>query len=470
MSILLLDPPFSPLDLHPALWLRADRGVLTDGAAAFVAASSQYLDIASSASFQMASTSFTLAGVFNFTALPGVGGEYGLIAKWTSGVSREYYLGLLNTGGTTRFELVVRDTGDTTNTTLQATTFGALSSSTTYKVIAGLDTTNNLLFIEVNGVRDTVSYSSGIRASTNNFTIGALSTGASFTNGTIDSVGVWKHAFSASEATAWAAGMRYPDLTGSFLTNLIAFYDFASLAAITTDASGNGKTLSNHSATFTTGLVSGSAINGDVESTWNDQSGNARNATQSTASQRPILEIPSNVNSLAGSRFDGVDDYMTLGNVAGFFSAAANEWSVFALLKFSTVASARQWVLARDSDTLGRANGGGILANKIYSEFNGSPKATGSIVLSTGSVYVLEWHQSGSGNTFEQRVNGTIDGSGTAGIPGASTAPIYVGGRAYSGVLDPMGADLAQLIGYPRCLSASEKTQVRTYLQALGGI
>lgn len=173
-------------------------------AAGFAAASSQYLSVASDSGIQMNGTDFTIAAWVKFTTLPASNNEMGLVTKLTSGSDREYYFGILNSAGTITFEIVVRNTGDTTNTTLKATTFGAPSTATWYMVACGFRSVDNSLWISVNdGTKDTVSYTNGVRASTNALCLGAFANPTLFLDGALDAVGIWRKQLANAEVTAF---------------------------------------------------------------------------------------------------------------------------------------------------------------------------------------------------------------------------------------------------------------------------
>jgi hypothetical protein len=72
------------------------------------------------------------------------------------------------------------------------------------------------------------AFTTDIQDSTNAFRLGLTSAGTLPYTGTIDAVGVWKRALTASEITQLyngGVGMAYQDLSGALFTNLIAWYD-----------------------------------------------------------------------------------------------------------------------------------------------------------------------------------------------------------------------------------------------------
>ena len=55
--------------------------------------------------------------------------------------------------------------------------------------------------------------------------------------------------------------------------------------------------------------------NNDPVATWSDRSGNGNDATQATATNRPLYKT-NIVNGKPVVRFDGVDNYLTFGDLA----------------------------------------------------------------------------------------------------------------------------------------------------------
>jgi len=109
----------------------------------------------------------------------------------------EYWL-YVNTDNIVTFK--VSSSGTTDNGTIRATDFGAVSTATWYNVVAWHNATGNQLGISVNTVATSAAYTSGVRAGSAPFVIGATSEGgAAKMNGKIDEVGFWKSVLTAND-------------------------------------------------------------------------------------------------------------------------------------------------------------------------------------------------------------------------------------------------------------------------------
>ena len=107
----------------------------------------------------------------------------------------EYWL-YVNTDNVVTFR--VSSSGTVANGTVRATSFGAVSTGTWYNAIAWHDT-GDTIGVSVNLSATTAAYTSGVRAGTAPFIIGALSDGTALMNGFVDETGFWKKVLSASD-------------------------------------------------------------------------------------------------------------------------------------------------------------------------------------------------------------------------------------------------------------------------------
>lgn len=93
----------------------------------------------------------------------------------------------------------VSSSGTAANGTVQASSFGAVTTGTWYNVIAWHDT-GDRIGVSVNLSINSASYASGLRSGSAPFVIGAISNGAGgFMNGRIDETGFWKKVLSSQE-------------------------------------------------------------------------------------------------------------------------------------------------------------------------------------------------------------------------------------------------------------------------------
>lgn len=102
----------------------------------------------------------------------------------------EYWL-FVNTDNIATFKL--SSSGTAENITVSASSFGALGTATWYNVVAYHDSAGGLAAVGVNLSMNSSAYTSGVRAGSAPFVIGAISDGSTqFINGRIDETGFWK--------------------------------------------------------------------------------------------------------------------------------------------------------------------------------------------------------------------------------------------------------------------------------------
>ena len=107
----------------------------------------------------------------------------------------EYQL-FVNTDNLVTFR--VSSSGTTHNGSIAATSYGAVTTSTWYNIVAWHDTAD-AIGISVNLSANSSAYASGVRVSSAPFIIGALSNGALSFDGRIDETAYWKKVLTASE-------------------------------------------------------------------------------------------------------------------------------------------------------------------------------------------------------------------------------------------------------------------------------
>jgi hypothetical protein len=130
---------------------------------------------------------------------------------------------------------------------------------------------------------------------------------------------------------------------------------------------------------------------GDPVTTWEDQSGNNNDATQSSASAKPTYQT----NELNGKpivRWDGTDDYMTLGDVAAL-DFGTNNFSVFIVVKATADEKA---ILVKDNFA-GDGNGIYILSSDGDKYFYWNGAVGTSFGTRDASFHLLEAVRSGTG-------------------------------------------------------------------------
>ena len=197
---------------------------------------------------------------------------------------------------------------------------------------------------------------------------------------------------------------------------------------------------------------------GDAVATWSDLSGNALDATQSTASRRPTYQT-SEINSRPAVQFDGTDDFLE--NVGG--SLTLKDGCTILVVSKAAVAASDTPFLSKET--------GDVAALQWNAPAGLSIAESGIAFMATeGALGVATW----------QIASYTYDGT-TARVYRSNT---LLGSGAYSSALltDNTGfrvgrdaavyanALIAEIIAYNRELTAGERTQLQTYAAAKYGL
>lgn len=213
---------------------------------------------------------------------------------------------------------------------------------------------------------------------------------------------------------------------------------------------------------------------GDAVSAWNDAAGNGVNATQSNSAKQP--KWYSNVaNGKPVVRFDGVDDYLSLGDPA---SLTSNQMTIFAvssansltsnhtiyargeaiLMDYASPQSGRMHV--KNTSSLGDTPTGTVQAN-LFNQFTGMySNLDGNIRYFINGSLVDERYIGGN-----IRDNLTDDNNTIGGKYAWHTGDVYYYDKFLNG-------DIAELIIYNSALTDEERQTVENYLQkkyAAGG-
>lgn len=190
---------------------------------------------------------------------------------------------------------------------------------------------------------------------------------------------------------------------------------------------------------------------GDPVALWKDKSGNARNASQSTADYRPALKT-SVQNSKNGIRFDGTNDFLS-----GAYGTTFSTWSLFVVCKF-TSASLYPMVYTDGNNELRLYSGTGIL--EIISQNDPLVRDTVSCV---GSAIIATPI---NGSSFTLYKNGISLGTGVTQRALAST--FYISSRGGSNYY--MVGDVYEIIAYNAELTTTQRQQVEQYLNQKWGV
>lgn len=163
----------------------------------FTASESDYMEITDNADVSISAD----ATIQSWVRISGTGSNQNFVSKWGSTAANQDYL-LYYNSSTSRFQFAVRDAAEVL-TQIAANNFGAPSVDTWYLIHAWHDATNDILGIAVNaGTADTTSYSLGVNDSGQSFNLGSQEGGtASFLDGALDEVAIWKRVLSSAERT-----------------------------------------------------------------------------------------------------------------------------------------------------------------------------------------------------------------------------------------------------------------------------
>jgi probable HAF family extracellular repeat protein len=241
---------------------------------------------------------------------------------------------------------------------------------------------------------------------------------------------------------------------GTYSLTAVAFDD-ASLSA-TSSVVNVTVTLPTPSAIkFWLRADAGTILNGNTVATWQDQSGNSVNATQTVPANQPVL-VTNTLNGLPVVRFDGASSYLNLPYTS---LRGMTQGEIFVVLK----AAADESGIERGWWMLGSGDGQG-----------GYPRADGTIRDGFGSTttYTIGnpaqsldqfhlYNVSAQTNDLEARVNGALQYQNLNNVvqfwPDTPTI-----GQAYY----YFAGDMAEVLMFNRVLSSAERDAVNGYLNS----
>ena len=235
----------------------------------------------------------------------------------------------------------------------------------------------------------------------------------------------------------------------------------------------------------TTGLFDatsgGNAVtaDGSAVARWEDQSGNARHATQATSGNRAALKT-SVQNSKNVIRFDGTDDFYT---------------GVADALPLANSSTRLSFFVAVIPDLTGRqsAYGGGGIIRGMQADstegwyfgvrstgkfaFNQSSGANASIAststLTTNTAYVIGSTYDGAGATISARVKNYLSSTEETDVLGDGSGGWGTGeeiGRGYTSSSYYFKGDICEIVVYNSVLSSGDITKIVDYLKGKWGI
>jgi len=236
----------------------------------------------------------------------------------------------------------------------------------------------------------------------------------------------------------------YYGLTNSLGRNFMGSRGFNPLSlspAIWLDAS-DASTL--YDATVGGSLV---AANGAI-ARWEDKSGNARHATQSTGVSQPLRKT-SIQNGKDVVRLDGANDFFTI-------PAEITPTAVTIFIVQDTTGDSMFLSPQADNRQIRIGQGGG----NVLSTYDGAanPQST-ALTVARGTCSLVLYKKSGSTVSFYE--NGAAKGTGTNNDIKIGTLFAGAGGGG-----DFINGDISELLIYPTALADADREAVETYLNS----
>lgn len=196
---------------------------------------------------------------------------------------------------------------------------------------------------------------------------------------------------------------------------------------------------------FTADTITGLS-NGATVQTWPDKSGNGRDATQATSTKRPVWNT-NQINGCAAVAFDNTDDMLTTS-----WNLSANPYTLAVLMRTSLTTGNHRALHGSSNRLLGPYTG-------AYRYFNGVHIIGPSVTASTW-VWLLITQTSTYAHLY---VNNQTQAGNTT---NAAWGTFSLGHDAG----EPLGGDIAEVVGYTRVLTAAEMDTLYNYLRAKYGI
>jgi hypothetical protein len=187
--------------------------------------------------------------------------------------------------------------------------------------------------------------------------------------------------------------------------------------------------------------------------TWYDQSGAQKNATQLIPAARPAL-VPNAANGKPVVRFDGTDDILDL---APFLTgAAAGELLVIVKIPGFATRLDGLWSLGGADGALTETRDG---VRTFTEDFGNTRRLTTNAPLALPTDFLL-YHVTARDGDWTLRLNGQMQFSTVAGVVAFNADPKL--GRGAGGYF--LQGDIAEIIAYDRVLTAAERTFIGGYL------
>jgi len=207
---------------------------------------------------------------------------------------------------------------------------------------------------------------------------------------------------------------------------------------------------------------------GNAVTGWSDQSGQANDASQWDTASAPVL-VAGAINGKPALRFDGATRFLEVAD--SLTATVTGDLTTFYVVKFDDFGTYRAvWTqtlgnLARPFDCWFAPGTG------VPNGFRGGVAGYGAVAGAGGvpsGVYAVVGLDA-QGTTLTHYVNGQPNGSGTiTALPEGGGVPLLIGTR--DDKVTQMKGDIAEILLYAQALSASDRTNLVTYLAGKYGI
>jgi hypothetical protein len=214
------------------------------------------------------------------------------------------------------------------------------------------------------------------------------------------------------------------------------------------------------------------SADGDAVGEWQDISGNTRHVSQSTAGNKPTLQL-NEINSLPTILFDAVDDYLTRAN----FQAGSSGAYVFVMKLSASPTNSTTPLCASDTAaannfirTMYRSTGTTWTVNQRNADTMDT--VDGSIALSANTPYIMEVTTDGS--AYAMKTNGsahtmTPSGGSNTGDWAADTAGMdnfTIGAFLRNTLANPFKGHLAEVLVIEPLPASGVMDSLRTLLNS----
>jgi hypothetical protein len=244
----------------------------------FTSASSQSLSN-TSASLKT-TTAFSVGCWFN---VDGSGTTETIMNRWkSSGNNRSW---LIQRFSDNKLYGFFSDNGTTQTGSID---MGAISTDTWYFIVLVWDGSANMK-MSLNGSNFTTTGETASYGGTADFYIGGRSDLSEYFDGTIDGAFFYDKALTQAQVTALynsGSGVAYDNLTADQLTSLVSWWELNETSGNRSDSHGANTLTDNNSVGFALGHIQEPIENNDYVWRWVDQSDNAFNIDQDTASSQ----------------------------------------------------------------------------------------------------------------------------------------------------------------------------------------